>query len=45
MSVIILMAVPVLVLVWAIAVYNRFIRLRNQCRESWSDIDTELDRR
>ena len=28
-----------------IAMYNRLVRLRNQCRESWSGIDTELKRR
>ncbi len=34
-----------LILVWAIAIYNALVRLRQQCRESWSGIDTELRRR
>lgn len=34
-----------LTLVWGIAHYNRFVRLRNHVRESWSDIDVELKRR
>ena len=33
------------VLVWYIAVYNRFVRLRQHLRESWSDIDVQLKRR
>lgn len=32
-------------LVWVIANYNRFTRLRQHIRESWSDIDVELKRR
>ena len=32
-------------LLWWIGTYNGLIRLRNHCRESWSDIDTELKRR
>ena len=35
----------VLVIAIPIAMYNRLVRLRNQCRESWSGIDTELKRR
>jgi len=30
---------------WAIATYNRFVRLRNQLREGWSGIDVQLKRR
>jgi len=38
--------VPVLiVLVWFIAVYNAFVRLRQHCDESWSGIENELQRR
>jgi LemA protein len=33
------------VLIWAAVTFNALIRLRNQCRESWSGIDTELKRR
>lgn len=32
-------------LLWVIGTFNGFVRLRNHCRESWSDIDTELKRR
>lgn len=28
-----------------IILYNGLVRLRNHCRESWSDVDTELKRR
>lgn len=36
---------PLLVLIWFIGGYNSLVRLRNHCRESWSNIDTELKRR
>lgn len=32
-------------LVWYLAVFNRFTRLRQHLRESWSDIEVELQRR
>ena len=42
----IIIAVIILIpLIWLIATYNAFVRLRNFCRESWSGIDTELKRR
>ncbi len=34
-----------IVLLWIIVTYNRLIGLRNHIRDSWSDIDTELQRR
>ena len=34
-----------IVLLWFMGTYNGLIRLRNHCRESWADIDTELKRR
>lgn len=41
-----LIGVPALfVLIWFIATYNSFVRLRNHCTEAWSNIDTELKRR
>jgi LemA protein len=46
--VIILIAVgaPLLLLgIWVIVAYNRFVRLRQHIKESWSDIDVELKRR
>jgi LemA protein len=33
------------VLLWLGLTYNRFVRLRQHIRESWSDIDVELKRR
>lgn len=39
------MVLIVLPLIWVIAHYNRFTRLRQHIRESWSDIDVELKRR
>ena len=38
-------AIAVVALVWAIFVYNRLVRLRNQVRTAWSDIDVQLMRR
>lgn len=32
-------------LFWLIGTFNGLVRLRNHCKESWSDIDTELKRR
>jgi len=37
--------VVLLPLLWVIGTFNGLIRLRNQCRESWAGIDTELKRR
>lgn len=33
------------VLVWAVVLYNRLVRLRHQVRAAWSDIDVQLKRR
>jgi LemA protein len=35
----------VLVLVWVVAAYNRFVRLKNMVGEAWSGIDVQLKRR
>lgn len=43
--VIALLAAGLLLLVWLIATYNRFIRLRQHLRDSWAGIDVELKRR
>ncbi len=40
-----LAAVILMPLVWLIASYNRFARLRQHMRESWSDIEVEMQRR
>jgi LemA protein len=37
--------VLLLFLIWLIATYNRFVRLRQHIKESWSGIDVELKRR
>lgn len=42
---IIVAALALLALIWVIVNYNRFARLRQHIRESWSDIDVELKRR
>jgi LemA protein len=40
-----LLLVLALVLIWVVATFNRFVRLRQHLRESWADIDVELKRR
>jgi LemA protein len=37
--------VVLLIVVFVVGIYNRFVRLRNHCDEAWSNIDTELQRR
>ena len=37
--------VALVVLIWAIGTYNRFVRLKHATKESWADIDVELKRR
>ena len=37
--------VLLIVLIWFIATYNRFVRLRQHVKESWADIDVQLKRR
>jgi len=44
-ALLVIAGVLLLLLIWGIAHYNRFVRLRNHIRESWSDIDVELKRR
>jgi LemA protein len=41
----VIVAVVVLVVLWAAAAYNRFVRLVQRCREAWADIDVQLKRR
>jgi LemA protein len=33
------------ILAWAVFVFNRLVRLRNQVRSTWADIDVQLKRR
>jgi LemA protein len=41
----VVLGIVLLAVLWVIATYNILVRLRQQCRESWSGIDTELRRR
>lgn len=42
---ILLLLVGVAVLGWAVLTFNRLVRLRNQVRSAWADIDVQLSRR
>lgn len=44
-AVVVLVAVVAVLLIWAVAQYNGFVRLRNLVQESWRQIDVELHRR
>ena len=41
----IVIAIVAILIVWAIAIYNGIISLRNRTKEAWSDIDVQLKRR
>jgi LemA protein len=41
----ILGAIIVIVAIWVVFAYNRLVRLRNQVRTAWADIDVQLTRR
>jgi LemA protein len=41
----VIVLIVVVLLVWAIATYNRLVRLRNQVESSWAQIDVQLKRR
>ncbi|WP_372795611.1 LemA family protein [Pontiella sp.] len=45
MGLIVLVIVLLLPVIWMIATYNTLVALRNHIAESWSDVDTELQRR
>src|SRR5665647_1824334 len=42
---IVLGAIVVIALLWGVATYNGFVRLRNLVQEAWRPIDVELHRR
>ena len=42
---IIVIAIVVLLVLWVIFAYNRFISLINRAKEAWSDIEVQLKRR
>ena len=41
----VVLAVVVLLALWAIAAYNGFIRMVQRTKEAWADIDVQLKRR
>ena len=41
----IIVIILVVLVIWAIAIYNGLIRLKNRVEEAWSDIDVQLKRR
>ena len=42
---IVLVAIVLVALLWGVATYNGFVRLRNLVQEAWRQIDVELHRR
>lgn len=44
-SVIIILVILAVIVLWFVALYNKFVRLRTQADEAWSDIDVQLKRR
>ncbi len=43
-EIIVIIAFAVIVL-WLVAIYNGFVKLRNRAKEAWADIDVQLKRR
>jgi LemA protein len=43
--VIVLVAVVVIVAIAVVVIYNRLVRLRNRCENSWAQVDVQLRRR
>ena len=41
----IILAIVIVVLCWAVATYNRFVKRKNHVQEGWSGIDVQLKRR
>ena len=42
---IVILAIAVLILMWAVSVYNRLVKLRQRVAEAWSGIEGQLKRR
>lgn len=40
-----ILALGILLLLWAIGIYNKLVRLKNQVSNGWSQIDVQLQRR
>jgi LemA protein len=45
MGVIIVLAVIAVLIIWIVGMYNGLVRLRNQVKNAWSQIDVQLKRR
>jgi LemA protein len=45
MGLIIVLAILVIVILWIFSMYNGLVRLRNQVKNAWSQIDVQLKRR
>jgi len=43
--VLVALGIPLILLIALWAIYNSLVKLRYQCREAWSNVDTELKRR
>lgn len=41
----ILIGIAIVVVIWVIYAYNKFVRLVNRTKEAWADIDVQLKRR
>lgn len=41
----IILIIVVLLILWGASIYNGLVKLRNRCKEAWSDIDVQLKRR
>ena len=41
----IVIAVVVIIVLWLVIAFNGFVRLSNQPKEAWADIDVQLKRR
>ena len=41
----IILGIAIILVVWIVAMYNRFVRLVNRAKEAWADIDVQLKRR
>lgn len=42
---VIIIAIAVLLIIWAVSIYNTLIGLKNQVKNGWSQIDVQLQRR
>jgi len=45
MTLYIILGILVVLIIWAVVAYNKFVTLINRAKEAWSDIDVQLKRR